>query len=287
MISTERLNIVPTSVVSTWPMIANTGTARYNGSLPSATGAIGENVFIRFEDRVSDSPYVERVWRSHSERAGTFCSVAACHWEMVVSRVAGTTSLTVRGPETKPTAADCPAEGEWFAIRFKLGTFMPLLQPHKLRDRNDVTLPRATSRSFWLQGSAWEYPCFENAETFVDRLVGAGLIIVDPTIAPTLHGQPQKLSLRTAQRRFLQATGLTHGVVRQIERARFATHLLKQGFSILDAVCEAGYFDQAHLTRSLRRWIGQTPAQILRAEQQLSFLYNTKSSLPPKVCLSH
>ncbi len=205
---------------------------------------------------------------------------------MVVSRHQGKTSLIVRGPETKPTAADCPAGGEWLAIRFKLGAFMPLLRPHDLRDRNDVWLPQATGRSFWLQGSAWEYPSFENAETFVNRLVRSGLITVDHSVTATLHGEPQKPSRRTAQRRFLQATGLTHSAARQIDRARHATNLLKQGFSILDTVCEAGYFDQAHLTRSLKRWIGQTPAQIIRGEVQLSFLYNTTSALPAKVCLS-
>jgi len=76
----------------------------------------------------------------------------------------------------------------------------------------------------------------------------------------------------------LQATGVTHSTIRQIERARHATNLLKQGAAIFDAVHEAGYYDQAHLTRSLKRLIGQTPAQIRRAENQLSFLYNTNST---------
>jgi AraC-like DNA-binding protein len=233
--------------------------------------------FLIFEDRPSDSPFVERIWRSHSERAGTFHSIAACHWEMAVTRHEGKTFLTVRGPETKATTADCPADGEWLGIRFKLGTFMPLLPAGALRDRRDVTLPEATSRSFWLNGSAWEYPDFENAETFVKRLVHDGLIAADPSVDAALRGQAQAPSRRTAQRHFLQATGITHSTIRQIERARHATNLLKQGVSILDAVYEAGYFDQAHLTRSLKRLIGQTPAQIIRAEQQLSFLYNTKS----------
>ncbi|HKB41829.1 MAG TPA: helix-turn-helix domain-containing protein [Gemmataceae bacterium] len=232
-------------------------------------------MFIVFDDRPSDSPFVERVWRCHSERAGTFHSMAASHWEMVVTRHQGKAFLTVRGPETKATTADCPAEGEWVAIRFKLGTFMPLLPARDLRDRTDVTLPEATGRSFWLNGSAWEYPNFENAETFVKRLVQAGLIAVDLTVDSALQGQPRELSLRSAQRHFLQATGITHSAIRQIERARRATNLLKQGVSILDTVHQAGYFDQAHLTRSLKYLIGQTPAQIIRAEEQLSFLYKT------------
>jgi methylphosphotriester-DNA--protein-cysteine methyltransferase len=68
---------------------------------------------------------------------------------------------------------------------------------------------------------------------------------------------------------------MTHSTIRQIERARHATYLLKQGVSILDTVHEAGYFDQPHLTRSLKFFIGQTPAQIIRADEQLSFLYKT------------
>jgi AraC-like DNA-binding protein len=232
-------------------------------------------MFIVFEDRLSDSPFVERVWRCHSERSGTFHSMAASHCEMVVTRHQGQTSLTVRGPETSATTAECPAEGEWVAIRFKLGTFLPLLPARDLSDRKDLTLPGATSRSFWLNGSTWEYPNFDNAESFVKRLAREGLIAVDPTVDAVLRGERRDLSLRSAQRHFLRATGMTQGTIRQIERARRATNLLRDGVSILDTVHRAGYFDQAHLTRSLKHFIGQTPTQIIRAESQLSFLCKT------------
>lgn len=235
-------------------------------------------MFFVIEDRISDSPFVERVWHAHSERAGTFHSVAACHWEMVVTRHGGKTFLTVRGPETKATTMNCSAEGEWTGIRFKLGTIMPMLPARTLLNQNDVTLPDAAGRSFWLNGSAWEYPDFENAEIFVKRLVHDGLIVVAPSVKAVLQGQRPELSLRSAQRHFLYATGMSHSTIRQIERARYATNLLRQSGSIADAVHEAGYYDQAHLTRSLTYLIGQTPAQIIRAEEQLSFLYNTDCS---------
>ncbi len=207
-----------------------------------------------------------------------FHSIAACNWEMAVTRHRGRTFLTVRGPETRATAAECPAEGEWLGIRFKLGTFMPLLRPGDLSNRKDVTLPALSSRSFELNGSAWEYPSFENAETFVKRLLRDGLIAADPAVETALRNQSRAHSLRTTQRHFLKSTGISYATVLQIERARHATILLQAGVSILDTVYEAGYFDQAHLTRSLKRFIGQTPAQIIRAEQQLSFLYNTAST---------
>lgn len=233
-------------------------------------------MFLNFEDRLSDSPIVERVWRSRSERGGHFVSIAATNFEIAVTRVGGTTSLTLRGPETKATMIECPPEGEWLGIRFRLGTFMPSLMPEGLRDHNDVTLPDASSRSFWLNGSAWEYPDFDNAEDFVARLVQKGIVTREPAVEAVMRSEPSVQSLRTAQRHFLRATGLTHRTVQQIERARHATNLLRQGASILDTVYDAGYFDQAHLTRSLKLLVGQTPAEIARRTAQLSFLYKTE-----------
>ena len=91
-----------------------------------------------------------------------------------------------------------------------------------------------------------------------------GLLVRDPVVEAVLQGQMQELSVRAVQYRFLQATGLTHRTVQQIERARHATTLLRQGASIPDTVYQAGYFDQPHLTRALKRFAGQTPAQITR-----------------------
>jgi len=238
--------------------------------------AEGKSKFIVFEDRPSDSPFVEKIWRCHSERGGAFLSVAACHFEMAVTRLRGKIFITLRGPETKATTVDCPAEGEWLGIRFKLGTFMPRFLPASLRDQNDVTLPGATSRSFWLNGSAWQYPDFDNAETFIKRLAKTGVISREPAVAAALAGESPALSVRSTQRHFLQATGITYAAFRQIERARYAANLLTENASILDAAHLAGYFDQAHLTRSLKYLIGLTPAKIIQGDRQLSFLYKTE-----------
>jgi len=230
-------------------------------------------MLITFADRPSDSPFIERVWRSHSDRAGVFHSLAACYWGMVVTRLEGRITLTVRGPETRATMADCPAEGEWCGATFKTGTFMSLLRSGALRDRQDVTLPNATRRSFLLNGSAWDFPNYENMETFVDRLARRGLIMSDRTVEGALRGELQDVSTRTEQRRVLEVTGLTRGTIYQIERARRATLLLRQGRPILDVVHETGFYDQAHMTRSLQRFIGQSPTQIARGREQLSLLY--------------
>jgi AraC-like DNA-binding protein len=229
------------------------------------------------EDRPSDSPFVERVWCCHSEGTDPFLSIAASRCELVVSRLQGKVTLTVRGPETRATPmGDCPGDGEWLGILLKLGAFLPLLPTTTLVDA-EVNLPAVSRKSFWLFGSAWELPDYDNADTFVDWLVRKRLLEREPVVDAVLQGQLKDRSLSTIQRRFLRATGLTQSTARQIERARHATHLLQQGVSILDTVVEAGYFDQPHLTRSLKYLIGQTPAQILQKSrpEQMPFLYKT------------
>ena len=229
------------------------------------------------EDRPSDSPVVERIWHCHSEGVGPFLSIAQSRCELVFTRLQGKITLTVRGPENRATPlGDCPANGEWLGIRLRPGAFLGYL-PARTLVTAAVTLPVDSSASFWLGGSAWQVPDYGNADTFVDWLVRAGLLVFEPVVEAALQGQLKDLSLSTIQRRFLRATGVTQITARQIERARSATLLLQQGVSILDTTYEVGYFDQPHLTRSLKHFIGQTPAQIREKSrpEQMPFLYKT------------
>jgi hypothetical protein len=41
--------------------------------------------FIHFEDRPSDHPFIEKVWRCCSDRADSFLSVAANNFEMAIA----------------------------------------------------------------------------------------------------------------------------------------------------------------------------------------------------------
>ena len=223
-----------------------------------------ETMSFNFDNRLSDSPFVEYLWRTHSEAPGSFISTAENHCEIVVTTYQGNTTINIRGPETTAAELDYPAEAEYFGIVFKHGTFMPHLPAINLLNRNDEILPLATGSRFWLQGDTWEIPTFENADTFIERLVKHGLLLQEPIVEAVLENRPLSLSTRTIQRRFLRATGLTHGTFIQIDRAQQAVSLLEKGLTIADAVYQAGYADQPHLTRSLKRFTGQTPAQILR-----------------------
>jgi len=193
---------------------------------------------------------------------------------MVVTRRNGRATLTVRGPETKATRAPIPPDAEFLGIAFNHGAFMPHLPTEKLVD-GAINLPRASRNSFWLNGRAWRFPTFHNADTFVRRLEREGVLVLDRVVHETFREGTLGLSPRSVRRRFLRATGLTPGLIRQIDRARQATALLQRGVSILDTANETGYFDQPHLTRALRRFVGHTPAEVLRmngfADMSLSY----------------
>ncbi len=219
---------------------------------------------ILSEARSSDSPYIETVARGRTMSAGSPIRPAECHWHMVIIRQNGDMRVLVVGPWTTAGITSYTEGAEILWIRFTLGTFMPHLPATRFLDTETI-LPGATARSFWLDGSARQRPDYGNVETFVARLVRDNALIRDPVVDAVLHDHPHELSPRTARHRFLRATGLTQGHVRQVERAQRAAALLEQGAAILDTVHEVGYFDQPHLTRALRRWIGHTPAQIVRS----------------------
>jgi AraC-like DNA-binding protein len=215
------------------------------------------------EARSSRSTLIEETWQARSEPEEAFISVAATHWEMVVTRQQGAARLTVRGPETRATTVPIPQDAEFFGIQFSVGTFMPGLPPGRLVDRT-VTLPdgTGTGTSFRLDGSGWELPRPDTADAFADRLARAGLLVHDPIVAEALHGDVDGFSTRSLERRVARATGLSRGAIGRIRRAEWAVELLSCGVTAPDVARQTGYADQPHLTRSLRRFVGQTPSQI-------------------------
>jgi len=218
-------------------------------------------MIVNLSTQPIESAFVQVVYGAHSVGGGSFVSTAASNWEMVITKQKGKSTLSLRGPETKASPALIPDDAEFLGIIFKHGTFLPQYPGNKLVD-NEIHIPETIKNSFQLFGDTWEFPNLENVDTFVSRLIRNDLLTQDMVVGDVLRGKMGDLSLRSVQRRFVQVTGLTYKTMQQIERAKKASALLQSGVPISETAYQTGYYDQAHLTNALRRFYGQTPAQI-------------------------
>lgn len=216
-----------------------------------------------FEERPSDSPYVETVTHGYTVGSSHVIRPAESNWHMVFVKYEGNHLPIVTGPLSSSGNVKFTEGAEIVWIRFKLGVFMPHMPNRDMID-SETVLPDASSKSFWLNSASWQFPDYENIETFIDRLVRDEVLVFDTLIDDTLQNRLPDVSQRTVRHRFLQSTGLSQNTIFQMQRAQLAQHLLQSGQSILDTVYEAGYYDQPHLTRSLKQYIGYTPAQIIQ-----------------------
>jgi hypothetical protein len=196
-----------------------------------------------------------------SEQVTTMTSVAGTRWGLVFWEQAGRTFAAVTGPETRTGTAPVPEGATFTGIDFAVGTSLRAVPTSDLVD-GGIELPDTTRRTFRLDGTRWEMPAPDDAETLVDALVRAGVVVRDPLVADVLRGHLPDVSGRTVERRFRAATGLTRGAIRQIERARTAAELLAGGDLTADVVTKLDYFDEPHLARALRSYVGRTVGQL-------------------------
>ncbi len=117
------------------------------------------------------------------------------------------------------------------------------------------------------------------AQRLVERLghraVDAGIATVVRTIDDAHGNLPVRalaaasgVGLRTLQARFLAAVGLTLKEYALVQRLQATIRELDGGAGgLAETALAAGFADQAHATRALRRFAGLTPARLRRALQ--------------------
>ncbi|MGY1740948.1 MULTISPECIES: helix-turn-helix domain-containing protein [unclassified Blastococcus] len=216
---------------------------------------------LEIATRASDSPWIDSVWTSRSDAVSEMTSVASETWGLVFWEQDGVRHAAVTGPETRSGTAPVPEGAVFVGIQFAVGTALRRTPTPALVD-SGLALPDTTSRHFTLHGDRWETPGPDDAEALVERLVRRGVVERDPLVAAALRGSGVPGSDRTVERRFRAATGLTRGAVDQIARARAATTLLLGGATAAGVVAELGYYDEPHLARALRRYVGRTAGQL-------------------------
>lgn len=221
--------------------------------------------------RASDSPYVERVWRSVAA-GGPMASVAGAHQEIVVWGGPGAVRVEVRGPETGPCTLDVPPGLTAVGIVLAHGTSMPHLPAPTLVDAT-VACPSTGPRRFVLRGEEWTAPAYDDVEMLVGRLVRGGVLVRDPLVDDVLGGGAPRVGARTRERRVRAATGLNRRVIHGIERARAAAVLLSEGRTPLDVVGLLDFHDHPHLAHAMTRFVGRSASGLRARDVDVSLAY--------------
>ena len=216
--------------------------------------------------RNSDSPFVKSIARTICHASGSFRVVPDGSWDILVIKHHDFSRVLVTGALTRPIFSVNEVGDELLCISFKPGVYSPYLLPQVLRDRS-VRTGSSNGRSFGIFNESFEIPDFENADDFVNRLYRCEFLTVDELVSSRCTGDPIAASLRSIQRHFLKSTGLTLNFYQQLERAKKAEKLLRQGCAAADAAYEAGFTDQSHMINSLKAILGQTPTEITGKNQ--------------------
>jgi AraC-like DNA-binding protein len=224
--------------------------------MPPTEGTITE------EERVADSPLVAKVRHARYAADAREVALPDGSWDLLFVRRGGGPLMVIQtGQIAAPLAVDSRAGDEMLTIAFKPEVYMPRL-PGRLTFNQGVPCPVEADCSVWIGPERFEVPRFDNVEAFVSALARKGLLERDPVVLRALQGARQRLDERSIQRHFAEVTGLGLKAFQQIARAHEAARLLRLGQAPSQVAAELEFTDQAHLTHSLKRFLGQTPRQI-------------------------
>lgn len=185
-------------------------------------------------------------------------------WDLTVLRRCSGAPMVRMYQATKAVVIEHAPGDEILGISFKPGVFIPFL-PRDARHDKGIGLPLFGAHDFMIGGNRFEIPTPENVLVLVQRLIQTGILQTHSNVVAALDGQLPEVSDRTMQRAFVQSTGVTQKYLTQIKRAQQAVDLLQAGTPAVQVAGDLGYSDQAHLTKSLKYIMGQTPHQVHRA----------------------
>jgi len=184
--------------------------------------------------------------------------------------------LLVAGPATGPNTSEIPAGASVMGVRFRVGAAGAALGL-PARELLDATVPLEdvwgrearyiAERIAAAHAPATQLTVLANEvrnrlDAMPDRLVRAAAGVAQAPVERL--ADDLGIGERQLRRRFVTAVGYGPKTLQRVLRFQRFLELARRGGSDLAALAfEAGYADQAHLTRETRRLSGLTPAQLL------------------------
>lgn len=215
-----------------------------------------------YEFRQSPSPLVHIAWQSVAVDGGTYTDAANEYWGFSFNLdPRGSVTAWLAGPSVVPRdLITLAGECSWGV---ELTTSTLLHGVPKLDLLGELRELPCDGSFFEIAGVRYPVTAYDDLERLVSAMHSQGVLVHDPALARALDGDEAGYSERQLRRRFRDATALGPSKHAQLRRAREAYRLLTAGRSLAEAANEAGYSDQAHMTRAMRDLSGLTPSQLL------------------------
>lgn len=215
-----------------------------------------------YEERHPDSRVLECVWQARATRDERYLVPAVEYWDLWFAREPdGTVLAGLIGPTLGHRWIRSTIGEHSWGIQLKAHVVLP--GASKLLLRGGEQLLAVHAGNVTIAEHSIPVPEFEDLERFTDRLLELDVLRDDGHVRRMLSGDDAGYSERQRQRRVRAVTGLTRKQIEQLSRAREAYALLLQGTPPAECAERCGFADQAHLTRSLSAFHGQTPGQVL------------------------
>jgi AraC-like DNA-binding protein len=227
------------------------------------------------------SRYVSHYWLSLSNDAPVYTALPDGCVDVVLEIGRDDYGAWIYGSTTRPTKIACCRGAHYLGIRFHAGQSRHFIEAAAC----EITDARADLRGLM------QFP----AEMIATRVAGDTLFSqLDEHLSATLSSSPPAVILidrviqyiearhgmvgveevarrfgksrRQLERTFLHTVGVTLKFFCTLARLRHAAHLIAQPAdrSLTAVASDAGYSDQAHMTRDFRRLADATPAQLRR-----------------------
>lgn len=228
---------------------------------------------------------VEARWRSYTRADQAHRVLPDGRCDVILrfpsdgTKPTGPITCIVVGPATRYRMVEIKAGTGFLGVRLRpgfahlvLGVDLRMIRDRALIGKEAVAL--VPSLSSFLQADLGVDDLALSLDGFVrDRFRAERIDLVALDLIRTLHVTGGRLSIadtarlhgihpRTAQRKILQATGLSPKQFAAVIRFHRALRLREAHLDAASAACEAGFADQAHMTRAFRAMGGISAARL-------------------------
>jgi AraC-like DNA-binding protein len=169
--------------------------------------------------------------------------------------------LVVAGPATGPAFATVPANTAAMGVRFRVGAAGAALGIPAV-EVLDATVPLDAIWGAEMTERVGDDP---RVETLAQLVRARAMGQPDALVRAAATGADPNLGARQLRRRFADAVGYGPKTLQRILRFQRFLALAQTGTDLARLAIEAGYADQAHLTRECSRLAGLPPAALLAA----------------------